>query len=111
LFDWISEIPLPDRHIFEPACGHAPFLLSAMRLLRVATHGSSEHTVHAYLKDHVHGIEVDDFAREIARLSLTLADIPNPNGWDLQSGDMYASNVLAEGAAKCRVLLSNPPYE
>lgn len=111
LYDWIRDIPKEDRHIFEPACGHAPFLLSAMRLLRLEMQDEPDTEVHAYLKSHIHGVEVDDFAREIARLSLTLADIPNPNGWDLKAGDMYASNVLAEEAAKCRVLLSNPPYE
>ena len=111
LADWILDIPLPDRHVFEPACGHAPFLLSAMRLLRLDLQNESDGKIHAYLKAHIHGIEIDPFAREIARLSLTLADIPNPNSWDLKDGDMYASNVLAVEAAKCRVLLSNPPFQ
>jgi len=111
LYDWIREIPLEDRHVFEPACGHAPFLLAAMRLLRLEMPSGADHRIHNYLKTHIHGVEMDDFAREIARLSLTLADIPSPDGWDLKPGDMYASNVLAEEAAKCRIMLSNPPYE
>lgn len=111
LYDWIREIPQNARHVFEPACGHAPFLLSAMRLLRLEVQDQSETKVHNYLKSHLHGVEIDDFAREIARLSLTLADVPNPNGWDLRGGDMYASGVLMDEAAKCRILLSNPPYE
>lgn len=111
LYDWIREIPEADRHVFEPACGHAPFLLSTMRLLRLEMQDRDEAEVHDYLKSHIHGVEIDDFAREIARLSLTLADIPNPNGWDLQEGDMYASDVLKREATKCRILLSNPPYE
>jgi type I restriction-modification system DNA methylase subunit len=111
LYDWIREIPEEDRHVFEPACGHAPFLLSAMRLLRLESGDESEADVHAYLKAHIHGLEIDDFAREIARLSLTLADVPNPNGWDLRGGDMFASDSLNRKAARCRILLSNPPYE
>jgi type I restriction-modification system DNA methylase subunit len=111
LYDWICDIPENDRHVFEPACGHAPFLLSAMRLLRLERSDKTEREVHEFLKSHMHGLEIDDFAREIARLSLTLADIPNPNGWDLRSGDMYASAVLQQEAARCRLLLSNPPYE
>lgn len=111
LYDWVREIPVEDRHVFEPACGHAPFLLSMMRLLRMETQGKKDKEVHDYLKKHIHGVEIDDFAREIARLSLTLADIPNPNGWDLQSGDMFASDVLMREAKRCRILLSNPPYE
>ncbi len=111
LYDWITEIPEADRHAFEPACGHAPFLLSSMRLLRLEISNRDGTDIHAFLKSHIHGLEIDDFAREIARLSLTLADIPNPNGWDLRADDMYASNVLQEEAAKCAILLSNPPYE
>lgn len=111
LYDWIREIPEEHRHVFEPACGHAPFLLSAMRVLRLEKSGDGEDEVHEYLKSHVHGLEIDDFAREIARLSLTLADVPNPNGWDLRGGDMFASDALKMAAARCRILLSNPPYE
>lgn len=111
LYDWIRGISRDDRHVFEPACGHAPFLLSAMRLLRLEMQDVPDSKVHVYLKGHIHGVEVDDFAREIARLSLTLADIPNPNGWDLQPGDMYETGILAKQAADCRILLSNPPYE
>ena len=111
LYDWVREIPVGDRHVLEPACGHAPFLLDAMRMLRLEMQGESEARVHAYLKAHIHGLEVDDFAREIARLSLTLADVPNPDGWDLRGEDMYASDVLRTESKRCHVLLSNPPYE
>ncbi len=111
LYDWIREIPPAARHVFEPACGHAPFLLATMRMLRMEMQGEPDRKVHNYLKNHIHGVEMDDFALEIARLSLTLADVPNPNGWDLQSGHMYASNVLADKTKRCRILLSNPPYE
>jgi hypothetical protein len=111
LYGWLSELPEANRHVFEPACGHAPFLLSAMRLLRLEISDRSEADVHESLKCHIHGLEIDDFAIEIARLSLTLADIPNPNGWDLHNGDMYASAILQQKAAECGILLSNPPYE
>ena len=33
LTDWIEEIPVNERSVFEPACGHSAFLVSAMRLL------------------------------------------------------------------------------
>jgi len=66
---------------------------------------------HDYLKDHLVGIEVDSFAREIARLSLTLADVPNPNGWQLVSADAYSVKVLSGKASKARILLCNPPFQ
>lgn len=111
LYDWICEIPQADRHVFEPACGHAPFLLAVMRMLRLEMQGQTGHRTHTYLKTHMHGVDVDSFALEIARLSLTLADIPNPNNWDLKQANMYASNVLAEETSRCRIMLANPPYE
>lgn len=111
LYDWVCEIPPEDRHVFEPACGHAPFLLAMMRMLRMEMQGRNPQEVHAYLQNHIHGVEFDDFALEIARLSLTLADTPNPNGWDLRPCDMYASDVLAREATRCAVMLANPPYE
>jgi N-6 DNA Methylase len=33
LADWVNDIPADKRSVYEPACGHAAFLVSAMRLL------------------------------------------------------------------------------
>ncbi len=110
LAPWIEEISESDRHVFEPACGHAAFLVSASRLLRhLLPAGRSEQK--QYLRDRLRGIEIDPFALEIARLSLTLADVPNPNGWDLQSADMFLARALEKGASAACVLLANPPFE
>jgi len=110
LFDWIRDIPQEERIVFEPTCGHAPFLLSASRLLREIYEGDRA-SLHKYLKDHLLGIEQDSFAREIARLSLTLADVPNPNGWQLDSVDVYEGEILSRAASKATVLLCNPPFQ
>ncbi len=111
LADWIAEIPIEELRIFEPACGHAPFLVSAMRLLHsmeiIPDGGLSK-----FLRERLLGIETDSFALEIARLSLTIADEPNPNGWNgLVEADMYADNRLANLARRATVLLANPPYK
>jgi type I restriction-modification system DNA methylase subunit len=113
LLPWIEEIPLNDREVFEPACGHAVFLVSAMRAMREllpATHLEPAQR-HRYFKGKLHGVDVDAFALEIARLSLTLADIPNPNGWDPQVQDVFLEQELQERASRCMVLLANPPFE
>src|SRR5205823_5356167 len=83
---WIEEIPPERRYVFEPACGHAAFLLAALRLLGELLPESlfAPSKRHRYLRERLHGCDYDTFALEIARLSLTLADVPNPNGWDLQ---------------------------
>jgi len=110
LTPWIEQIPLEQRDAFEPACGHAAFLVSAMRTLKALLPADKQAEREQYLRKHLHGCEIDSFAMEIAKLSVTLADIPNPNGWDLQTMDMFASNILDEQASKSTILLTNPPF-
>jgi type I restriction-modification system DNA methylase subunit len=108
---WIEEIPERDRYVFEPACGSGAFLVGAMRLLRELCTCTTGEGRHEYLKERLAGVELDPFALEVARLSLTLADIPHSNGWKLEQGDMFASDTLEERAAKARIVLANPPFE
>jgi len=113
LADWIKQIPLDERSVFEPACGHAAFLVSAMRLLTEML--PAEKAVPSrrgpYLRSRLHGTEFDAFALELARLSLTLTDIPNPDGWDLKPQDMFLGERLAQQARGNTILLANPPFE
>jgi N-6 DNA Methylase len=112
LAPWIEEMPVDDRHVLEPASGHSAFLVAAVRLLRQLIPTEFDETRRQrYLRSHVHGIEIDDFAREIGRLSLTLADVPNSNGWDLADADMYAGNDLARRVKRSGIVLANPPFE
>ncbi|HUW20475.1 MAG TPA: N-6 DNA methylase [Sedimentisphaerales bacterium] len=110
LWPWVKEIPEDKRVILEPACGHAPFLTAAMRLLRFLYTGREE-DFHRYAKNSMIGIELDSFAREIARPSLTMADVPNPNGWKIVGGDVYRGDVLSRSARNAMILLCNPPFE
>jgi hypothetical protein len=111
LASWIQDIPEEERHVFEPACGHAAFLVASMRLLKELLSPDKQVDRKQYLRGHLHGVEVDAFAIEIARLSLTLADIPNPNGWNLTCGDMFTNFTLGKEALKASILLGNPPFE
>jgi len=111
LMPWIEDLPLDRRHVFEPACGHAAFLVSALRVLRQWSGIDDSRACHNYLKKHLHGVELDGFALEVARLSLTLAEVPHGNRWDLKPLDMFLGTTLETGAKKCGVLLANPPYE
>lgn len=110
LIDWIEAIPQEDRIVIEPACGHAPFLTAAAKLLIFLYKGDGKKR-HEYLKHHLIGIEKDNFAEEIARLALTLADIPNPNGWKIKHSDVYEKNILKVASQKATILLCNPPFE
>jgi hypothetical protein len=113
LTDWIEEIPVNERSVFEPMCGHSAFLISAMRLLTEML--PAEKAIPSrrgpYLRSRMHGADVESFALELARLSLTLTDIPNPDGWDLEPQDMFLSDRLAVRAKKNTILLANPPFD
>jgi hypothetical protein len=113
LSDWIAEIPVDERSVFEPACGHAAFLVSAMRLLTelLPSDTATAHKRGPYLRSRLHGSDIDSFALELARLSLTLTDIPNPDGWDLKAGDMFLGDGLSEQAKASTILFANPPFD
>jgi hypothetical protein len=110
LWPWIEQIPQEKRVVLEPTCGHAPFLTGAMRLLRELFKGD-EKAFHEYAKKQLIGVETDSFALEIARLSLTMADVPNPNGWNIAKDDIYQDNILRKKAENATILLCNPPFE
>ena len=111
MWGMIEEIEPGNRTVFEPACGHAPFLTGAMRWLRSWNMSGQAMTDHDYMRKHLRGLEADSFSVELARLALTLADEPHGNSWAIQTGDMFAPGVLARESKHARILLSNPPYE
>lgn len=113
LSPWIEEIPQEHRNVFEPACGHAGFLVAAVRLLTslLPTSEALPAQRRAYLRQRIQGFDVDEFALEIARLSLTLTDIPNPNGWNLKQGNAFTSDLLESASSSSHILLANPPFE
>ena len=109
LADLIEEIPQKERIIFEPTCGHAPFLTAGARILSFLYQGREP--IHDYLKSHLIGLEKDIFAEEIARLALTLTDIPNKDGWQVINSNIYDTDILQRTAEKATILLCNPPFE
>lgn len=112
MIDWIEAIPQEDRIILEPACGHAPFLTAGAKLLSSPLiYRGKEEDRHKYLKEHLIGIDKDSFAEEIARLALTLADIPNSNGWNIKHSDIYENDILKKAAQKATIIFCNPPFE
>ena len=101
-----------ERRVFEPFSGHSVFLVAAMQRLReLLPPAMSPMQRHEYFVKMLAGIEIDDFAREVARLSLMLADYPNPDGWRLHGGDALTSTVFDEELAQANIVLCNPPFE
>ncbi|MCX6654474.1 MAG: N-6 DNA methylase, partial [Candidatus Bathyarchaeota archaeon] len=108
-FDSLQE---NQRHVFEPFSGHAVFLVAAMRRLReLLPAGVNPSERHNYFKSMLSGLELDDFAREVARLSLMLADYPNPNGWNVYRGDAFDSPIVERELSSANIVLCNPPFE
>jgi hypothetical protein len=106
----ICSISADRRIVVEPACGHGAFLVGALRVL--AEEGPADAgSRHDYLRAHLRGLELDHAAKELARVSLTVADVPNSDGWDLREGDMFEEGALTSLAQGATILLANPPFE
>ena len=98
--------------VFEPFAGHSVFLVAAMQRMReLLPPEMDSQRRHDYFVDMLSGIEIDDFAREVAKLSLMLADYPNPDGWRLHSGDALKSPLFEKELESANIVLCNPPFE
>ena len=98
------------RIVFEPCAGSAVFLIGAMNALRHSLFGATPAERHKYFIQHLAGIEKDPVGVEISRLALTLADFPNPGGWDITQGDIFEEGVLSSHLERAGVVLCNPPF-
>jgi len=108
----IESLPQDQRNVLEPCAGHGVFLVAALRRLRELLPVSwTDQERHKYLQDRLTAIEIDTFATEVCRLSLMLADYPNPNGWEIISQDVFASDVLEKRLKTSQIVLCNPPFE
>lgn len=113
----VRHLPFEDQslgqlHVLEPCSGHGVFLVAAMRRMReLLEQGTSAKERHEFFVRRLTGIEVDAFACEVARLSLMLADYPNPDGWDIIGDDVFAGDAIARHMRERSVVLCNPPFE
>jgi hypothetical protein len=112
----VERIPFPsdgdeDRIVFEPCSGSAAFLIGSLNHLRPNLVLASPQERHDYFVKHLAGIEYDSFGVEISTLALTLADFPNPNGWNIRRGDVFAPHAMTDLLRKAGVVLCNPPFE
>lgn len=113
----LSQIPIEDLqreqwHVTDPMCGHGIFLIAAMRRMKSLLPGNwNGKQRHTFFVNHLHGIEIDPFSIEVARMCLMLADFPEPNGWDLEIHDVFANKILDTIISKTMILVGNPPFE
>lgn len=108
----IEDLPRTQLHISDPMSGHGIFLIAAMRRMRdLLPQDWSGRQRHNFFVSHLHGIEIDAFSVEVARMCLMLADFPEPNGWDLKNADVFTGKTLEKAAANSMILVGNPPFE
>jgi hypothetical protein len=101
----------PGLFVLEPCCGSGAFLIGAMNALRRQLFGLTAKDRHRYFTQTLRGIEKDAFGAEISRLALTLADFPNPDGWNIRTHDVFDDPQFPEDLSKAAVVLCNPPFE
>jgi len=107
-----ESIPVGERYVVEPCCGSARFLIAALQRLRMLLPPNWDgEKRHHYFAERLTGYDRDSFGIEISRLSLTLADYPNPNGWQLFQEDVFNSDRFANSIRQARIVLCNPPFE
>ena len=113
----VRNLPFEDLHpenrkVFEPFSGHAIFLIAAMQRMReLLPPQMTSRDRHEYFVKMLSGLEIDEFALEVGRLSLVLADYPNPDGWRLHNGDGFTSPQFAKELNDANIVLCNPPFE
>ena len=97
--------------IYEPFAGAGVFLVSALRHLRDRLPIEwSDQQRHDFLVHRLAGDEIDAFAREVANLSLILADYPNHNDWNIGGANLFEAGALEAQSRRHNVILCNPPF-
>ncbi len=106
----IESIPQESRHLLDPCCGSGSFLLAGFeRLSSLLPDSWTPAQRHQYLRTRIVGRDTDDFAREIASLSLVLADVHNRNGWKVSDGDVSEIST-ASVRPRPTIVVTNPPF-
>jgi hypothetical protein len=109
--DTLSPSQLKRLRIFEPFCGAAVFLVSALRHVRsLLPQDWTPEDRHRFLRERLRGAEIDALACEVATLSLVLADYPNANGWKISPVNLFEDARLTGELKGSNVVFCNPPY-
>jgi len=108
----IEDIPINQLRIVEPCSGHGIFLVAILQRLReLLGNTMTPQERHTYLVKVLSGYEKDQFAVEVNRLCLMLADLPNHNDWRLYNEDVFTSEKFISELKRARIVLCNPPFE
>lgn len=111
-FNLPNDVNVESLRVYEPFAGSCVFLTAAMRRFKEMLPAEwSPSKMHKHLVSRFAASEIDQFACEIARLSLILADYPNANGWHINNEDLFEGQVLTNRLASADMVICNPPFE
>ncbi len=108
----LEQIPQDRWNVWDPTCGHGIFLIAAMRRMRalLPDHWAGNKR-HQFFSKRLHGVDIEKFSIEVARLCLMLADFPEANGWDLLNQNIFTGTLIEERAKTASIVVGNPPFE
>jgi 16S rRNA G1207 methylase RsmC len=86
------------------------FSLGFDRLNRLLPPEWSPAKRHQYLRTRLVGSDIDDFAIEVAALSLVVTDPENRNGWQVHHRNVLEA-TRADFRTRPTVILTNPPFK
>lgn len=113
----LSQLPIEDMprqlwNVLDPTCGHGIFLIAAMRRIRsLLPQDWSARQRHSFFVRRMHGVDMEGFSLEVAKLCLMLADFPEANGWDLKLHDIFEGRLLEDLSHNATIVVGNPPFE
>jgi SAM-dependent methyltransferase len=103
-----EELPPEDRVVLDPACGSGTLLVAAHERLQALAPAIWDPDLrHRYLTSRLVGYDTDQFAVEIARLSLLLNALPAGNRWQIEHRDSLHTPMPSP---RPTVVISNPPW-
>ena len=107
----IEDIPPSDRVVFDGSSGSGNLLLAGYeRLSDLLPNGWDREKKHDYLVQRLHGVDVDQFAAQVAGLSLFFIDLPAGDAWDVKAADFLTSGSTSLPKSPT-ILVGNPPFE
>lgn len=108
----LEQMPQDQWNVWDPTCGHGIFLIAAMRRMRALLPSNWTGVKrHQFFSKHLHGIDIEKFSIDVAKLCLMLADFPEANGWDLLNQNVFAGTLIEDRAKTASIVIGNPPFE
>ncbi|MDE0101201.1 MAG: N-6 DNA methylase [Bryobacterales bacterium] len=106
----IEDLPPTERTIFDGSSGSGNLLLAGYERLQDLLPGAwSRERKHQYLVRRLHGVDLDQFAAQVAGLSLFFMSLPAGDAWNVKPADFLSNDGPLLPSAPT-VMVGNPPF-